>query len=126
MPAYNFKKQFAEAVASGRKTCTIREVRKKRPTRVGDRLFLFTGMQRRGCRLLKDTECVKLTPIGIRVTKTANGFHVWVSLNLKTIPAEELDELAWNDGFISITEFGHFFFTTYGEEFIGELIEWRA
>jgi hypothetical protein len=53
MPALNFRPQFADLVSSGQKTQTIRQVRKC-PIKVGDTLWLYTGMRTKQCRLLAD------------------------------------------------------------------------
>lgn len=120
MPAYNFKDQFVELVRSGRKRTTIRQVRKKRPTRLGDRLFLFNRMRTNKCRLIKDTECIGLTPITI-----LTGQCPAVVLDgTRFLTAKQVEALACRDGFPSSAEFFAFFAKTYGPHFSGELIEW--
>ncbi|MBX3736702.1 MAG: ASCH domain-containing protein [Candidatus Didemnitutus sp.] len=120
MPAYNFKGQFADAVESGRKPHTIRP-RRKRPTRVGDTLYLYTGMRTKKCRLLRTATCRKVTPIAI-YTSGCSGL---VKLNGREMPHRELHRLAIADGFFGIPEFLDFFADNYGPNFEGELIEWR-
>lgn len=56
MVAYNFKDQFAWLVEAGIKRQTVRLCR-QRPTRAGDTLQLYTGMQRAGARLLRVERC---------------------------------------------------------------------
>ena len=55
MPALNFKKEFADKVASGEKRQTIRALRKdgKNP-RPGQKLYLYTGMRTKYCRKCGD------------------------------------------------------------------------
>jgi hypothetical protein len=48
MPAYNFKAQFAPAVETGQKLCTIRG----RAAKVGTIAYLYTGMRTKACRKL--------------------------------------------------------------------------
>ena len=122
MPAYNFKDQFVPAIESGRKTTTIRQLRKKRPTRIGDRLFLFNRMRQAKCRLIKDTECVSLRPIAI-MTSCCAGV---VKLEGTELSEVEVGKLARRDGFKTASEFLAFFNDNYGPNFEGELIEWRA
>jgi hypothetical protein len=66
MPAFNYKKQFAELVATGRKRQTIRAMR-KRPIKVGDKLYHFTGMRTKQCSQLlpEPTICVSVWTIWI-------------------------------------------------------------
>jgi len=118
MPAYNFKGQFAAAVESGTKPHTIREVR-KRPTRAGDTLFLYTGMRTSVCRLLRVATCTQVTPIKIHA-----GLCPAVILGNTHMPAADVDALAKRDGFADVEAFFNFFKRTYGECFQGELIEW--
>jgi hypothetical protein len=54
MPALNFKSQFAQLVADGRKQCTIR----RSPAPIGATVYLFTGMRTNACkRLGSGTAC---------------------------------------------------------------------
>jgi len=64
MPALNFKKQFIEKILSGEKKQTIRAMR-KRPFKVGDRLYLYTWMRTRWCRKLGEAVCTKVEHIKI-------------------------------------------------------------
>jgi len=64
MPAYNFKSQFAQPIESGRKRQTIRP-RRKRPTRPGDKLYLYMGMRTKACRKLAEVICTRVTPVDI-------------------------------------------------------------
>jgi len=64
MPALNFQARFADAVERGDKTQTIRAPR-KRPFKVGDNLYLYTGMRTKWCRKLLDAVCIGVDPIRI-------------------------------------------------------------
>jgi hypothetical protein len=113
MPAYNFKTQFAPLVKSGAKRCTIRQPR-KRPTKAGDMLSLYTGMRQKGCTLLLRAKCVRVAAIEIHAT----------ALILPVGSALTIESLAQRDGFPSPLEFLDFFRNQYGLPFKGELIEW--
>ena len=65
MAALNFNKQFAEAVAAGKKTQTIRRFRKdgRDPCRPGTRLQLYTGMRTKSCRKLADAICTSIAVV---------------------------------------------------------------
>ena len=115
MPAYNFKREFAPAVESGQKRQTIRKKR-KRPTRVGETLYLYTGMRTKGCRKLKETTCTASEPIYIDINHIFVGEH---ELNR----GEEI-QLAKDDGFDSHAAFMQFFENHYGLPFKGVLIKW--
>jgi len=117
MPAYNFRAEFAEAVESGRKTHTIRRPR-KRPTRPGDRLKLYTGQRTRECRLLREVTCTRVTPVWIHCCV--------IYLDDRRLGYPEADELAVADGFTDFTEMNAFFERLYGPSVDLELIEWEV
>lgn len=117
MPAYNFKSQFAEVVASGTKSCTIRPKR-KHPTKPGDQLKLYSGMRTKQCRLLREATCTSVQSVRI----SANGIELD---GVKMAASDEL-ALAQADGFTSVAEMLSFFSTVYDGLPIEnmELIRW--
>ncbi len=48
MPSLNFEKQFVPLIESGQKRQTIR-VERKNPIKVGDKLYLFSGLRTKYC-----------------------------------------------------------------------------
>ncbi len=116
MPAYNFKKEFAEDVASGIKCQTIRSSR-KRPTIVGDTLYLYTGMRTKICRLLMTTECISISKIVI--------YPAAIILDGWFLSALERKNLAKADGFDSMNDFIKFFKPQSNRPFKGDLIKWN-
>lgn len=118
MPAYNFKAQFAEAVANGTKCCTIRPKR-KHPTKPGDALMLYTGMRTKHCRLLRHATCTSVQAVRI----SANGIELD---GVKMSVADEV-ALAQADGFVSVAEMLGFFSTVYDGLPVEnmELIRWN-
>jgi len=116
MPAYNFKAKFADAVESGRKRQTIRK-RRKRPTRPGDRLYLYTGMRTKACRKLRENDCLSVEPMVIDVGS--------VRLAGRRLTMVEVDQLSVADGFERADDFFEFFEQHYGLPFDeAELIKW--
>ena len=117
MPALNFKKEFADAVESSEKTQTIRKVW-KRPIKTGDRLYLFTGMRTKKCRLLRKVWCYGVVPITIDETIVCvDGAQYKGSVSMGYI--------AKKDGFDSVDAFLDFFRKQYGLPFEGVLIWWE-
>lgn len=122
MAIYNFKKQFAAAIRSGAKAQTIRANGKRKPPKVGELAYCYTGLRTRDvCRLGAFT-IARVTQISI----SANGRHVsvprcstWAQLN-----EEEIDQLAKADGFESADDFFAFIAKEYGGTLSGFLIEW--
>ena len=117
MPAYNFKWQFAEQVKTGRKRQTIRPKR-KRPTRVGDTLYLYAGQRTKRCELLMTDKCIAVTPIDI--------FATYILLGGKVLNTDEVWQLAKADGFEKLGHFYDFFQGQYGLPLVNkmELIVW--
>jgi hypothetical protein len=116
MPSFNFKKQFAGLVEAGVKTQTIRQMR-KRPIRVGDDLYLFTGLRTSKCRRLITTVATEVIAITID--------HDEVVLGCDPLRRDQVCELAKADGFESVSEFKDFFSSHYGFPFFGQLIKWH-
>lgn len=115
MVAYNFKAQFADDVENLIKRQTIRPKR-KRPTRAGDDLQLYTGMRTKACRLLTEAKCKSVKPIIIGYDfAEVDGIRVHLD-NAKNgeYQAVSLEWLARADGFRDALAFFEFFRTTYG------------
>ena len=91
MPAYNFKKQFVPKILDRSKPHTVRR-RRKRPTKKGDMLMLYTGMRTKKCELIAISECIKVVPIEI-----IRG--VGVRLDGQLLSEEETHAFAKADGF---------------------------
>jgi len=115
MPAYNFKSRFAGSVESGEKAQTIRPMR-KHPTKVGDTLYLFTGMRTKQCRRLRECTCISVEPIEI----IPSG----IKLNGRMLSTPETLVVMMKDGFDSIAAFYDFFREHYGIPCELELIKW--
>ena len=105
MPAYNFQKQFARAIKAGFKKHTIRPKR-KRPTRIGDKLYLYTGMRTKACEKLLETTCIDVIPVEI-------GKDYIILHDIKR-SLKRSEELAKMDGFKTAQEFFDFFKEKYG------------
>lgn len=122
MPLYNFQQRFADAVESGAKTQTIRRLR-KRPTRAGEMLHLYTGLRSKNTRLLRRAKCVKVLPIEIHPT------HIIVDGVILT--PDETRKFAIADGFSGRADFYDFWRDVHGltkeKPLKGfELIQWEA
>ena len=117
MPAYNFKKQFAGDVERGAKNQTIRPKR-KRSTRSGDKLYLYTGMRTKQCRKLREAICISVEPIEILPAS--------IRINGRILGVPEMWELAQADGFEKLGHFYDFFREHYGvpHDIELELIKW--
>jgi hypothetical protein len=118
VPAYDFRERFAADVEAGWKRSTIRPKRKRRPTRPGDTLYLFTGQRTKHCRRLGEHVCRDVTPVDIG--------HGWVRLGGQMLGGEQVEELARADGFADSLAFFAFFAEVYGLPLLGrmERIRW--
>jgi hypothetical protein len=118
MPIYNFKSKFADDVESGKKRQTIRKKR-KRPTKVGETLYLYTGLRTKKARKLKETVCMAIYDIEIYWNKVIVDGKEYKAYFI-------LHRLALNDGFKDFKEMALFFHITHhGLPFKnGEIIKW--
>jgi len=123
MPAYSFKKQFVPMILDGSKVHTIRR-RRKHPIKVGVKLFLYTGMRTKQCKLIAVIECVKVEPIVIMPDEKSlfipNIYNGWDLLSVNAI-----NQIAHEDGFEDAYDFFDFF-KRYREEVLYdfEIIWW--
>lgn len=117
MPSFNFKKQFAADVLSGKKHQTIRARRKHRP-RPGQTAHLFTGLRTKSCRKLGQHTILWVEDITITETD--------VVINGDTLQSQqERDDFARADGFTNFLAMVAFFRENHGLPFTeGDLITW--
>lgn len=126
MPALNFEAQFAPAVERLEKRQTIRARGKRKPPKVGDTLFLYTGMRTARCRKLGEAACLSCEAISIsvksrtvQIPREVGGQHAWLSLF-----DNQIEALSKADGFESADAFFAWFGKTHGDTFSGYLIKW--
>ncbi|MGE4296813.1 MAG: hypothetical protein AB7E47_02190 [Desulfovibrionaceae bacterium] len=135
MPAYNFKKQFAQAVESGEKRQTIRAIGKRRHAWPGERLQLYTGMRTKACRKLvtPDPVCKDVVHIvmnkfnGQRELEFGNSpclVFLFADGTYRNATADEQEEIAHADGFASFDEMYEWFEQAHGMPFRGVMVRW--
>ena len=121
MPAFNFQKQFAADVESGKKHQTIRAKRKdgQRPM-IGQTAYLYTGMRHSSCRKLGEHPITNVQDLFISEKE--------VLLEMFGVPTPmgswELEKIALADGFENRRELLRYIKETYGLPFEGDLIKW--
>lgn len=116
MPALNFQKQFAPKVESGEKRQTIR-AKRKRPFKLHDNLYHYTGMRTKYCRKLGESECSKVFDVII----SENGT---MKISDKYLNKFERNEIAKKDGFDCWNDMWLWFQKTHGFPFYGQLVMW--
>lgn len=115
MVAINFQPQFADAIASGRKTQTIRQRARAAP---GQALQLYTGQRTKDCRKIADAVCVDCTYVGL----TARGVTLG---NASRFPGD-MDDFARADGFENYAAMWKWFSERYKtNSFTGIVIRWK-
>jgi hypothetical protein len=115
MPAYNFMAQFREPILSGRKKHTIRAFR-KRSTKPGERIVLYTGMRTKHCSKIAETACTRVQHITI-------GPRGAIAIDGELLGADEKERLAYADGFDGFEEMMYFWEGRL--PFDGEIIHWK-
>jgi hypothetical protein len=118
MPAFNFKKQFADLVEKKIKRQIIRAKRADgRNPHVGDILYLYTGMRTKGCRKLGESICKSVEQITI--------YESGIVIDGKWITScEEELKFVYADGFDNAYDFFGFFNKEHGLPFEGLLYKW--
>jgi hypothetical protein len=127
MPLLNFMPQFVEPIRSGRKSHTIRAARKI-PVKVGDRLYLYTGLRHKGAeRILPEpVTCTRTQTIRIQ----SRVMNLVVEIDGEVLDLGECARLAVADGFPDFTAFHAFWERVHGDKqgrvnFTGQIIHWR-
>jgi hypothetical protein len=110
MGLYNFQQRFVPFVLSGAKRHTIRATR-AHPDRPGNTLRLYTGLRTKWACLLMRTPCIKVEEITIEMRPpkrtgvlTRGLLFPGVSIDGQKLASDELEALAWRDGFSSFHE----------------------
>lgn len=91
MGLYNFHERFAARVLAGTKRHTIRAPR-KHPDQPGNVLHLYTGLRRKGAKLLARVQCTSIDEITI-------GRWGEIAIGGNVLSEEESETLARLDGF---------------------------
>jgi hypothetical protein len=115
MGLYNFQTRFVPLIRSGRKCQTIRATR-SHPDIPGATMHLYTGLRRRGARLLARVECIGVQ----RITITPSG-RVWIGGVKLSRPGCE--SLARDDGFKDFSDMIQFWQGRL--PFSGHIYYWR-
>lgn len=124
MPALNFQKRFVWAVESGIKRQTIRPIR-KRSIKIGDMLYLYTGMRTKACRKLDEAKCISIKPFNMGMLPFGHRTElVCVTIGNKMLSSSEIRHLAQVDGFSNADEMINWFQKTHSLPFEGQLIRW--
>ena len=120
MPALNFSPEFADDVAAGRKTQSIRPLGKRR-WKVGDRVVCFTGMRHKGCRRL----CEGTVSRVLIVRLSGKGVQIGGKYGMY-VPFITAHKIAALDGFQDLNAMLGWFARTHGLPFTGQLIRWTV
>ena len=107
-------------IEDGSKHHTIRRKRKN-PIKVGDALYLYTGMRTKQCRKIKDVQCSSISPVVIYPKLRR------VVLDGKMLTLDDVLWFAIRDGFANQMDFFKFF-EQYSAEVLEremEVIYWR-
>ena len=118
MGLYGFQKRFVPFILSGEKTHTIRAIRAN-PDKPGNTLHLYTGLRRKGARLLMRVPCVKVEGIVI----TPGGM---IRIADQWLEDDEREALARRDGFEDFASMIRFWREPKDRlPFHGHIIHWR-
>ncbi len=122
MPSLNFSK-FVDKVENGSKPFTIRKKR-KRPIKVGDPLFLYTGLRTSKCRQLETpndpTFCQGIYPV--MISKEGAMYFTPEGRDKILLTHATTEAIAKVDGFDSLADFLSFFTNNGTEDFEGNII----
>src|SRR3954463_15453697 len=116
MGLYNFRERFVNPILAGTKRHTIR-ARRHNPDRPGSTLHLYTGLRRKGARLLMRAPCTAVSEIEIAERGT-------IRLDGRDLRHDEGGELAGREGFAGLAEMLAFWDGRL--PFVGHMIFWSS
>ena len=126
MGIYSFQDRFVPFILDGRKTHTIRAVRKY-PDEPGDLLHLYNGLRTKKARLLMRAQCVKVENIlldfWLAGWPTHPRYRILIGDELLTV--DEMEQLARRDGFESLATMIQFWREPMRLPFRGHIIHWK-
>lgn len=120
MPLIGFQMKFKESIKSGKKKQTIRQPR-KRPFKVGDKLYMYTGVRTK--KMKKIAEHVVRAVSSIIICKEGYALLGYKKI-IFTCDMKDLNRLAIKDGFQTWDDLVEWFDKKYELPFHGVLIEW--
>jgi len=119
-----FKSQFAplvEAYLNGddnAKHQTVRAIRKEGYVpKVGETLYLYTGLRTKKSRKLGDDVCAEVLEIELE--------ECWFTINGQIASYLQQQEIAIRDGFNCVANFLNWFQSNHGFPFHGHIIRWE-
>lgn len=122
MALYNFQKRFAPKILTGEKRHTIR-AKRKRATKPGEMLHLYTGLRQKGAQLLMRTRCTKVQEIEIRPFDPTRPAVAAIFIDGVQLSVDEMEQLARADGFNSLWQMSEFWEGRL--PFRGDIIHWH-
>jgi hypothetical protein len=122
MGLYNFREQFTAKILSGEKQHTIRLIRAV-PDKPGSTLHLYTGLRRKGARLLMRVPCTRVETIEIDACGHECNCDPFVAIGGVELDASERESLARADGFPDFATMLEFWAGRL--PFKGHIIHWQ-
>jgi hypothetical protein len=124
MALLGFKKCFALNVQLGKKRQSIR-AKRKHPIKVGERLYLYTGLRTKAARKLGEGVAIFVEEIKIEQCNAGGEHLTSVEVAGQRLLPTEITELAIADGFPDAVAFLKFFAEEHTGDFVGDLIKWK-
>lgn len=126
MPILNFKERFVPHIESRRKKHTIR-AKRKYPCKVGDKLYLYTGLRTKKAKKISVEECSMVQDIKFDTpypdAEVILPWDVTVTIDGIGLGADEMETLAYHDGFKDFAEMVSFWNGRL--PFEGDIIHWK-
>jgi hypothetical protein len=124
-----FKKKFAPKIINGSKIHTVRNFRKVKP-KLGETLYMYTGLRTRNCELITNKETLKGIDI-VRIYISHVSCEIWINIEYKDqnsnnkLNLQQMEEFAINDGFDDLPDFIKWWMDGYNlVDFRGNLLHW--
>lgn len=107
-----FKKQFVQPIQGGIKIFTLRKARKNQP-KIGETLYMYTGLRTNKCELISNKETLK----GLQIVRLAllrfneHTTQIVIKVDGRLLSEKEMSTFAKYDGFSGLLEFADYWIT---------------
>lgn len=113
-----FKERFKSSILDGKKIHTIREDKSNR-WQIGRIMHMATGVRTKKYSQFYEDTCKSIQRI--KIIRTSDYLNeTIVEIDGRKLTEHEVQQLAWNDGFVNLIDFWMWF----SEGFEGKIIHW--
>lgn len=108
-----FKERFVEPTLLGTKVFTLRNKRKNQP-KIGETLFMYTGLRTNKCRKISDKEkLISTQEVLIYISRGLDmSFSISITVDNRMLSWDEVESFVRYDGFVDREDFANYWISS--------------